>query len=154
MPEGMPFDQMPDIPVDNFDEAGMTAKGPMKIRLEEWTYKPPSGGYDEGILNGRFAVLERPDVGPVDESVRDSFFLSPNSLWKLINLATGMGLHYDGKTNFKDVAADCIGRECWAYCDHQKGKDGRTYTRLTAFGANLSEVMDGAPKSDSGSKSL
>ncbi len=140
---------MPDTPVDDFDKAGMTATGPMKIRLEEWTYSPPSGGYDAGILKGQFAILERPEEGPVDERVRDTFFLNANALWKLHNMAEAMGLHYEGKTNFKEVAQDCLKRECWAYCGHRKGNDGRTYTQFTSFGANLSEIIDGAPAPDS-----
>lgn len=144
MPDDLPFDQMPDLPVDDFDKAGMMATGPIKIRLKEWKFRPPSDGYTEGILNGYFDIFERPE-GPVEEKVRDSFFLSANALWKLSNMALAMGLHYEGKADFKDIAQDCLNRECWAYCDHQKGNDGRMYPRLTAFGANLTEVMDGAP---------
>jgi hypothetical protein len=138
------LESMPDdVTTVTFDAAGRAPEGPAHITVDEWEYLPPGEGKTGlGILRAKCTIIEKPGKPGMEVPVSDSFFLDHQSLWKMRELAIGCGVNYgEQETNWKAVARDCVGRDCWVNIANKKAKDGNTYARFTAFGSNLQAVM-------------
>jgi hypothetical protein len=104
-----------DVVTDSFDAAGRAPEGPAKIQIDDWEYQAPGKEAKySGILKAQCTILEKPGKPGLEIPVQDSFFLDHQSLWKLRELAIACGVNYgEQKTNWKQVARDCVTRTCW-----------------------------------------
>lgn len=95
----------------------------------EFTLRPIEAlkGVDEDALEEMGGLEKR--------TLRNTFYLTPDAIYRLDIFLDHLGLPPDGKTTRAAKLAESVNRECIAYVSHSMSDDGISYANVTGTAA-------------------
>jgi len=87
---------------------------------------------DEDALKIALTRADGSVVGLQDQTIRATYYLTSNAVWRLEQYLEHLGFELDGKSSLEQMIAESNGRQCLATLKHTMNDDGSVFAELAS----------------------
>lgn len=90
---------------------------------------------DEEALKVSLTKADGSSAGLQDRTIRATYYLTPDAIWRLEQFLEHLGFALDGKASLEQMIAESNGRQCLATLKHTMNDDGAIFAELASTAA-------------------